>query len=258
MFHPKHLIQQALSWFGLELHRIEFLKGFSPGSATRPIGRLESFLKDIKARGFQPRGIIDGGGHRGEWSKLALSVFGDTPLIIIEPQEELYKDLSILVKAQPNCQHIKAGIGRASGTLIQTIWEDYAGSSFLPPVQDSLLESGKQRMVMMTTLDQILEDATPEFYPDLVKLDIQGFELEALSGGQSLFGTTEVFIIETSLFPFMPNQPITSDIIRYMSERSYEIYDITEFARRPIDGALGQVDLAFVKSDGVFRKSEAW
>jgi hypothetical protein len=251
-------MQKLLSFFGLELHRIEFLKGFSPGTNTRPIGRLESFLEDIKARGFQPRGIIDGGGHRGEWSKVALSVFGDIPLIIIEPQEELYKDLSSLVKAHPNCRHIKAGIGRQSGQLIQTIWEDYAGSSFLPPVQDSLLESGTQRTVMMTTLDQILSDSPPGFYPDLVKLDIQGFELEALSGGESLFGKSEVFIIETSLFSFMPNQPITRDVIRFMSERGYEIYDITEFARRPSDGALGQVDFAFVKSDGVFRKSTQW
>jgi FkbM family methyltransferase len=219
---------------------------------------LESFLEDIKARGFQPRGIIDGGGHRGEWSKLALSVFGYTPLIIIEPQEELQEDLKRLIDIHPNCRHIKAGIGRASGTLIQTIWEDYAGSSFLPPVQDSLLESGKQRMVMMTTLDQILSGSTPGFYPDLVKLDIQGFELEALLGGESFFGKSEVFIIETSLFSFMPNQPITRDVIRFMSERGYEIYDITEFARRPSDGALGQVDFAFVKSDGVFRKSTKW
>jgi hypothetical protein len=91
-----------------------------------------------------------------------------------------------------------------------------------------------------------------------VKLDIQGFELEALSGAQTTFGRTEVFILETSLFGFLPGQPVTREVISFMFDRGYELYDITDYLRRPYDGALAQVDLAFVKADGRFRTETKW
>jgi FkbM family methyltransferase len=66
--------------------------------------------------------------------------------------------------------------------LMLTIWDDLAGSSFLPSESDELRESGKQRSVKIVTIDSLLEkDMMP--MPQLVKLDIQGFELEALKGG---------------------------------------------------------------------------
>jgi len=111
-------------------------------------------------------------------------------------------------------------------------------------------------MTPIVTIDSLLVDR-PDLVPDLVKLDIQGFELEALQGGQSLFGKVEIFILETTLNPFW-DQPSTADCIIFMRDRGYELYDVTEYLRRPIDGALGQIDLAFVKKDGMFRREKRW
>jgi hypothetical protein len=63
---------------------------------------------------------------------------------------------------------------------------------------------------------------------------------------------------EVSLFHFFPQTPILRDVIHFMGERGYEVYDIPGFLRRPFDGALGQVDLAFAKRDGFFRQSVEW
>jgi Methyltransferase FkbM domain len=96
--------------------------------------------------------------------------------------------------------------------------------------------------------------------PELIKLDIQGFELEALKGGSKTFGYTEVYILEVSLFPFsdLPGMPIISDVINFMLERNYVVYDFAGFLRRPLDGALGQCDICFVKRNGFLRSSIAW
>jgi len=254
----KQRVQNLLGKFGYTIRRTSTLHGHNPGSITRPIGALDLFLEDIRARGFTPRGIIDVGAHRGNWIRLALSIFPKTPVIMIEPQDEMEICLSDFSKTSSDCHFVKAGAGREPGELVQTIWEDYAGSSFLPQANADLIRAGKQRKTRIITLDNLMTDVYPQFNPDLVKLDIQGFELEALSGAKTLFGRTEMFILETSLFPFMPGCPIAREVILFMSARGYELYDVPGFCRRPHDGALGQMDLAFVKSDGLFRKVKDW
>ncbi|HTR43115.1 MAG TPA: FkbM family methyltransferase [Pseudomonadales bacterium] len=254
----KQFVQNLLAQFGYAIRRTSTLQGYAPGSATRPIAELNLFLEDLRARGFAPRGIIDVGANKGEWTRLALSIFPKTPVLMIEPQEEMETRLSELAKTNTDCYYIKAGAGRQNGELIQTIWEDSEGSSFLPAENPDLLKTGKQRKTRIVTIDSVLAQDHPRFAPDLVKLDIQGFELEALSGAETLFGRTEIFILEASLFPFMPKQPIVRDVISFMADREYELYDIPGRCRRPHDGALGQVDLAFAKSKGTFRKFTDW
>jgi FkbM family methyltransferase len=227
------------------------------GSAGRPIANIKMFLEDIRARGFAPKGIIDVGANRGNWTRIAKSVFPDARFLMIEPQEEMKDPLNKLCSEHEALEYVQAGAGRESGTLVQTIYADLVGSSFLPDVSKEKLSDGTQRVTTIVTIDELL-NVRKSFVPDLVKLDIQGFELQALMGASSIFGKTQVFIMETSLYHFQKGLPVTADCINFMAERGYELYDVTEFTRRPFDGALGQIDLAFALRDGNLRKSNLW
>jgi FkbM family methyltransferase len=233
------------------------LRPVAPGCDQRPIGEVRMFLEDVRARGFRPRGIMDIGANRGRWTLMALSIFPQAEVIMVEPQDEFRSLLESICGTQRNVHFISAGAGKEPGQLVQTIWDDLDGSSFLPPVCDESLRAGKQRLTQIVTMDEILRERT-NFAPDLVKLDIQGFELEALKGAVSLFGRTELFILETSLFSFMPGMPTIRECVEFMHERGYAFYDMTGFLRRPYDGALAQVDLAFAKSGGGLRGTSQW
>ena len=119
------------------------------------------------------------GANRGDWTRLALSIFPNAAAIMIEPQDEMATYLTKLSATLANCHYVKAGAGSETGELVQTIWPDLNGSSFLFPFENDPLRNGKQRKTQIVTIDSLLQNTYPDFVPDLVKLDIQGFELEA-------------------------------------------------------------------------------
>jgi hypothetical protein len=45
-------------------------------------------------------------------------------------------------------------------------------------------------------------------------------------------------------------------IMEFLSDRSFRFYDIAAVIRRPIDNAIGQLDLVFVKEDSCFRQEK--
>ena len=93
--------------------------------------------------------------------------------------------------------------------------------------------------------------------PEIAKFDIQGFELEALRGASALFAGTEIIILEVSMFS-SERKPGLATMVEFMDKRGFRAYDFCGFLRRPLDGALGQTDIAFARSDGVLRNSKMW
>ncbi len=188
---------------------------------------------------------------------MALSVFPGARYILIEPLDEMQPLLDQLCEEHGNCSCIKAGVGSEEGYLSQVIAPQLASSSFLLPDSLPALDEGRQRRTQVVTLNSVVHDA-PDFQPDIVKLDIQGFELEALKGATDLFGRTELFILETSLYHFKRGTPIASEIVAFMTGHGYELYDIVGYLRRPYDGALGQIDFAFALEQRHLRRAQKW
>lgn len=255
----KNMIRKALKLTGYEIRRIEHSGIAEVGSERRPVGSFKLLLQDLKKRGLICKTILDVGANRGHWSRMAKEVYPDASFYLIEPQIEMKQDLQNFCMQFKDSAYLLAGAGAKKGKLTLTVWDDLAGSSFLPTANSNLLEVGKQREVEIVTIDDLL-DSSKLALPDLVKLDIQGFELEALRGAERTFGSTEVFILEVSLFPFNdgPGMPTFADVINFMLERDYVVYDFPGFLRRPLDGALGQCDVCFVKRDGFLRRSNDW
>jgi hypothetical protein len=76
---------------------------------------------------------------------------------------------------------------------------------------------------------------------------VEGYEIEALEGAGTLLGETELFQIEVALYRFI-NRPMLHEVVAYMAERGYFVYDIAGSIRRPYDGAIGLMDLCFART----------
>jgi hypothetical protein len=116
---------------------------------------------------------------------------------------------------------------------------------------------GVERSVPLRTLDALCaEHRLPA--PNLLKVDVQGAELEVLAGGRQVLSQAEYAILELSLFRSFVGGPQLHDVVAFMREMGFVAYDILELLYRLVDGALGQIDMAFVKDEGVFRTTHAY
>ncbi|HSH01234.1 MAG TPA: FkbM family methyltransferase [Anaerolineae bacterium] len=224
------------------------------GWQYRQTSRLLTRLHKL---GFNPQTILDVGANTGEWSRMAADIFPHATYYLIEPQEEMRGLLTQLTQDLPHAHWFQAGAAASPGQLTLTLWPDLAGSSFLPPPQADLAAQGQQRTVPIVTInDLITQNKMP--IPDLIKLDVQGFEREVLDGATHCFGTTELFIMEASLFRSNPRKPLAHELIAFMHHNNYFLYDIVGHRYRPYDGALGQVDLCFAAAHSPLRAEARW
>ena len=104
----------------------------------------------------------------------------------------------------------------------------------------------------MNTLDDLV--AAEVKSPILLKLDVQGYELEVLRGAVKTLSEAEVVIIECSLIQYNEGAPLFAEVVSFMGERGFVVYDFCGQMRRANDGALFQMDVIFVRENSRLRK----
>jgi hypothetical protein len=62
--------------------------------------------------------------------------------------------------------------------------------------------------------------------PYLIKVDVQGGELDVLEGGQRALMSAEAVSLEVSLFQFFKGGPQLSEVVEYMKKRDFVVFDV--------------------------------
>ena len=120
-------------------------------------------------------------------------------------------------------------------------------------VTDELTSFGSTPVTLpMCTLDEcMLRSGFEE--PLLLKLDVQGFELEVLRGAPRVLHRAEIVILESSLLPYNAGAPLLGEVIAFMAEHGFAPFDFCGQARRESDLALFQTDIVFARHDSSLR-----
>lgn len=219
----------------------------------RPTRNFESFFNHIKASsGFAPSCCIDVGAASG--TPAIYKAFPDAHHIAFEPLPDFHAALEECLKPYSH-EIYHCGLMEKSGEKTLFRHADKYGSSLMHKREG---DAPNLVPVRIETLDNIIGDRA---FPDglLIKTDCQGSDLFVIKGGQRTLEKADIVIIEASMFRFWgAHHPDIYDIVHYMKERDFVIYDILDGLFRPLDGALGQIDLVFVKDKGRFRRAHSW
>ncbi len=147
--------------------------------------------------------------------------------------------------------------GESSGTVSLNVHANQLDCSSLFREAEGTQVDGAPREVPMVTIDDVCEDRGVKG-PYLLKVDVQGAELRVLSGAFRTLQQCDVVILEVTLFGTMIGGPQLADVVGYMQERGFVVYDLWGMLYRPLDGALAQVDMAFVPKHSNLRETHAF
>jgi FkbM family methyltransferase len=218
----------------------------------RPLRDFAEFVGFLKTGGFCPGTVIDVGACYG--TPELQQGWPDAYHILFEPVAELEERMKALTAKYRGEYHMFA-LGDVAGSFQMTVPEGGVQGA-------SLARAGKgenTRIVRVDTLDAVL-GARVLAGPVVLKTDCQGYDLKIITGGQVLLKNVDLVVMEVNLFHPAGN-PDLGDfgaIVCRMQELGFSVYDILSYQTRPFDGALGYVDLAFVRTDGRFRSHHRW
>ncbi len=200
---------------------------------------------------------MDCGANVGLWTRELLKVFPDAAVALVEPQSKLRAHLDVLCTRFPKCKVFQGGAGGKPEQKLFSYWPDQKGSTFMARADEAALQAGRQTHLAVDSIPNILSSlGLPK--PDLVKMDIQGMELEALHGMGEMLSGIEAVILECNLFKFLPDQPQAEELVAFMARKNFFLYDICGSGRRPSDGALSHLDMVFANDSGFLRKDKGW
>lgn len=207
---------------------------------------MRARLQNLSRAGFVPTGAIDGGAYHGDWSRDLWSVWPKCPVLLVEPQPDCVPALDQLAKRVKGSvvasMALSSDIGHTRFHLSQS------GSAICDSAEGSIL-------VEKTTIRQLLEQHRT-FRPNLIKLDLQGHEIEALKGAGEL-GFLELIILEVSVLR-IGEVPIFTEIDQYLESHGFRLYDLIPQWYRPLDGALWQIDAFYVNHNSPLIGSRDW
>jgi len=78
--------------------------------------------------------------------------------------------------------------------------------------------------------------------PALLKIDAQGYELEILRGAMKVLPLIDAILLEIAVIEINKGAPLLNEVLGFMKTLGFVAYEILEIHRRPLDGALNQID----------------
>ncbi|MBW4496550.1 MAG: FkbM family methyltransferase [Oscillatoria princeps RMCB-10] len=198
---------------------------------------------------YKPQYLLDIGAHSGRW---AYSLHQLNPelkhVVFFEPQTCLQKKLQSLSLPGVSKAIYKCGLGEREEVL--TLKGGSPSASFLDASEiqnqcfpNSILDESEQ--VKIKILDKIYErDKLP--YPDLIKLDVQGFELNVLKGGINILSKSKYLVIELSYRQFYKEQPALWEVLKFLQDNNYTL------VARGHEFRSGQNYVELLQMDGIF------
>ncbi|MHC1713817.1 MAG: FkbM family methyltransferase [Solidesulfovibrio sp.] len=211
---------------------------------------LEGWLTRLTALSLPANPVVvDGGANKGNVTARLLAALPGARVVAFEPQPRLARKLGKRFRGDPRVAVQAVALGEKPDTLTLSVLSRPTLSSLLAPsgIHDKYAGEALDVMetlhVPVTRLDAVLTRV------DVIKLDLQGYELPALRGASGLLPGVSVVVAETALYPLYDGQALLPELEAFLAKFGFRLDGVYDFFRDAA-GRIASGDAVFVRERG--------
>ncbi len=232
MIKVKKLVNRLLKPFGVRMVNANW----------GPRGFAKVF-REIASSGIAIDQIVDVGASNGQWTDECREVWPNAKYFLIDPLAENEPALQRMRSRVPGMDYFLGALSSKPGSMVLNHHGDQ--SSF--HASEFVLNSGGQRTVQVETLDSLLSQARLH-PPDLIKIDVQGHEIDVIHGALKSLETAKILLVECNVQQSYEDIPFLHEVVSLLGEHDFRVFDFCTYAQRPYDLKLTQTDVVFAKA----------
>lgn len=188
-----------------------------------------------------PKTLIDIGAHDGSFSWQVKKINPDCRIIMVEANPNCESELK-KIKADYEILGLSAQVGTADLYVEKKNKIATGASLYLENTEWYAQDKFETITINLDTLDN--RNYFPNEVIDLIKMDVQGSELDILFGGRKTIKRTKFVILEVSTVEYNLGAPLMDVVVKKMREYEFRIEEILNFDKLG-NGQIFQMDILF-------------
>jgi len=174
--------------------------------------------------------VVDIGANKGQFALVARRVFPDASLVAFEPLVRPAAVFARLFRRDDKVEFHRIGIGPVAENRVMYLSAAEDSSSILPIGEEQIRifpgtqEAGRET-VQMLRLDEVW-GCEAEAKNGLLKIDVQGFELDVLKGCEGVLSRFSNVYCECSFLPLYEGQALADEVIAWLRVRGFRLKGI--------------------------------
>ena len=202
------------------------------------MSNLERRLTHYKSFNVKFDNVLDIGAFKGEWTKTFKKYFPESNVLMIEANEDHEEDLKKVG------EYKIALLGEEDGKEVdyyKAVGKIQTGNSIYKEETTTEFKPVKKKTIRLPTLIGINKSY------DLIKMDVQGSELDIIKGALPIINNTTLLLLEVNLYQYNKGAPLIADVMDYISKLGFKLVDIVDLLYNQDNGYLLQIDAMFKK-----------
>ncbi len=198
--------------------------------------------------------VLDGGANEGQYARTIRATGFHGRIVSFEPLPSAYARLAGRSASDPAWDCLPLALGDVDGAAEIYVAQNSVSSSLRAPAAVQLAAAAESRSVRtervrVTRLDSLIPELIEAGTVSYLKLDLQGFELEALRGAQAMLEHAVAVECELSLAPLYEGQALFSEVVAWLDVSGFALVSLERAFSDPRSGKLLQLDGLFVGQD---------